>query len=134
MTNRPAGTSEEFITKLSPRSVSDTVERLTDMIAARGMKVFAVIDQASEARQVGLRLRPTTLVIFGDPVAGTAVMEAVPEAASDLPLKILIWADSQETKVTYLSPQALAARHNIGPELAANLAGIDPLAEALVTS
>ena len=122
----------ELTTKISKLSVADTVTRLADLLDARGMKVFAVIDQAAEARQAGLHLRPTTLVIFGNPVAGTAVMDAAPESAVDLPLKILIWADSEETKVTYLSPQVLAARHGLDPDLAANLAGIDPLTDALV--
>ncbi len=129
-----AKTPEELTTKTSPLSVGATVATLTGLIDARGMKIFAVIDQAAEARQAGLHLRPTTLVIFGSPVAGTAVMDAAPEAAIDLPLKILVWADGDETKVTYLSPRALAARHNLGPEVAANVAGIDPLTEALVTS
>ena len=82
-----ARSSQELTTKTSPRSVADTVTRLTGLLDARGMKVFAVIDQAAEARQAGLHLRPTTLVIFGNPVAGTAVMDAAPEAAIDLPLK-----------------------------------------------
>ena len=122
----------ELTTKISKLSVADTVTRLTDLLGAKGMKVFAVIDQAAEARQAGLHLRPTTLVIFGNPVAGTAVMDAAPESAVDLPLKILIWADGDETKVTYLSPRALAARHGLDADLAANLAGIDPLTDALV--
>jgi uncharacterized protein (DUF302 family) len=129
-----AKTPEELTTKTSPLSVDATVATLTSLIDARGMKIFAVIDQAAEARQAGLHLRPTTLVIFGSPVAGTAVMDAAPEAAIDLPLKILVWADGDATKVTYLSPRALAARHNLDPEVAANVAGIDPLTEALVTS
>lgn len=122
----------ELTTKISKLSVTDTVSRLTGLLGAKGMKVFAVIDQAAEAHQAGLQLRPTTLVIFGSPAAGTLVMDAVPEAAIDLPLKVLIWADGEETKVTYLSPPALAARHSLAPELAARLAGIDPLTDALV--
>jgi uncharacterized protein (DUF302 family) len=123
----------ELTTKASPLGVRETVDRLTELVAARGMTLFAVIDQAAEAHRVGLHLRPTTLVMFGNPVAGTAVMDAAPEAAIDLPLKVLIWADGPQTKVTYLSPGALAARHRLDPELAANLAGIDPLTEALVS-
>ncbi|HYU05190.1 MAG TPA: DUF302 domain-containing protein, partial [Jatrophihabitantaceae bacterium] len=75
----------DAVTKLSPRSVADTVSRLVDMIAARGMKLFALIDQSAEARQAGLELRDTTLVIFGSPAAGTPVMVASPLAALDLP-------------------------------------------------
>ncbi len=77
----------DSVTKLSPRSVADTVSRLIDMIAARGMRLFAVIDQSAEARQAGLELRDTTLVIFGSPAAGTPVMVASPLAALDLPLR-----------------------------------------------
>jgi uncharacterized protein (DUF302 family) len=89
------------LSKLSPRSVTDTVARLTSVITNKGMKVFAVLDQAAEARQVGLELRDTTLVIFGSPAAGTAVMAASPLAAVDLPLKVLVWDDAGQTKVSY---------------------------------
>jgi len=102
------------------------------MIAAKGMKLFAVIDQAEEARQVGLTLRETVLVIFGSPAAGTPVMAAAPLSALDLPLKVLVWSDGGQTKVSYDAPAALAARHHLGPDLAANLAGIDGLTDALV--
>jgi uncharacterized protein (DUF302 family) len=120
------------ITKLGVHSVAETVAALVDLIEARHMRLFAVIDQAQEARRVGLVLRPTTLVIFGSPQAGTPVMDAVPLAALDLPLKVLIWADGEQTKVSYDAPAVLAARHHLSTELAANLAGIDPLTDALV--
>jgi uncharacterized protein (DUF302 family) len=96
------------------------------------MKVFAVIDQSQQAREAGLRLRETTLVIFGNPAADTPVMDAAPLAALDLPLKLLIWADGSRTNVTYCSPAAIAARYGLSAELAANLAGMDPLTDALV--
>jgi uncharacterized protein (DUF302 family) len=120
------------VTKLSPRSVADTVARLTDLLAARNQKLFAVIDQRAEAQQVGLDLRDTTLMIFGSPAAGTPVMDAVPLSALDLPLKVLIWADGDQAKVSYYSAAALAARHHLPADLAARLAGIDPLTDALV--
>ena len=126
-------TETQVTTKVSPRSVSATVSRLTGILAAKGMKVFATIDQSSEAREAGLQLRETTLVIFGNPAAGTPVMAAAPLAALDLPLKILIWADGSRTNVTYYAPAAIAARYGLTDELAANLAGIDPLTDALVT-
>jgi uncharacterized protein (DUF302 family) len=121
-----------IVTKLSPRSVIDTVSRLTDLVAARGLKLFAVIDQSAEARLAGLELRETTLVMFGSPAAGTPVMVAAPLAALDLPLKVVVWADGEQTKVSYVAPSALAARHHLGAELAGNLAGINPLISALV--
>ena len=91
----------QITTKVSPRSVTQTVSRLTDILSAKGLKVFAVIDQAAEASTVGLQLRETTLVLFGNPAAGTPVMVAVPLSALDLPLKVLIWDDAGQTKVTY---------------------------------
>ena len=127
-----AGTETDIVTKLSPRSVTDTVSRLVEMVNGKGMKVFAVIDQRAEARQVGLRLRETTLVIFGSPVAGTPVMVASPLAALDLPLKLLVWADGNTTRVSYASPGALAARHHLSRDLAGNLVGIDTLTDAVV--
>jgi uncharacterized protein (DUF302 family) len=125
-------TETQVTTKVSPRSVADTVSRLTGILAAKGMKVFAVIDQSEEARGAGLTLRETTLVIFGNPAAGTPVMDAAPLSALDLPLKVLIWADGSGTNVTYYSPAAVAARYGLSDELAAKLAGIDPLTDALV--
>jgi uncharacterized protein (DUF302 family) len=122
----------QITTKVSPRPVSDTVSRLTGILAARGMKVFAVIDQSAEASQAGLQLRETTLVVFGNPAAGTPVMAAAPFAALDLPLKVLIWADEGQTKVSYYGPAALAARYGLSEELAAKLAGIDPLTDGLI--
>jgi uncharacterized protein (DUF302 family) len=121
----------DIITKDSARSVGDTVSRFLELAASKRIKVFAVIDQSEEARQVGLELRDTRLVIFGSPVAGTPVMIASPLAAVDLPLKVVVWADGEQTKVSYTSPEALAARHHLGPELAANLAGIHALTDAL---
>jgi len=134
MTDDRIAAEADVVTKLSRQSVADTVARLTGMITAKGMKVFAVIDQAAEARQVGLTLRETTLVIFGSPEAGTPVMAASPLAALDLPLKVLIWADQGQTKVSYYAPAALAASHHLAVDLAGNLSGIDALTDALVAS
>jgi uncharacterized protein (DUF302 family) len=130
------GTAGEagIVTKPSPRSVPDTVARLSALVAAKGMKLFAVIDQAAEAREAGLDLRDTTLVIFGSPAAGTPVMVASPLAAVDLPLKVLVWDDSGRVNVSYNAPAWLAARHGLGVELAGNLAGIDALTDALIAA
>ena len=130
MTQDEAG----VITKLSPLPVAGTVAKLTGLLSAKGVRLFAVIDQSAEARQAGLRLRETTLVIFGSPVAGTPVMAASPLAALDLPLKVLVWDDGGQTKVTYYSPAALAARYRLGADLAGNLAAINVLTDALVAS
>jgi uncharacterized protein (DUF302 family) len=121
------------ITKASPRSVDETVARLVELLGAKGIKVFAVIDQRAEAVAVGLDLRPTTLVVFGNPVAGTPVMEAVPLAALDLPLKVLVWADGDHgTQVSYADPSVVAARYGLAPEQAAVLEGVHALTDALV--
>ncbi|HEX3333524.1 MAG TPA: DUF302 domain-containing protein [Acidimicrobiales bacterium] len=121
------------ITKTSPRSVDETVARFVEQLGAKGLKVFAVIDQRAEARAVGLDLRETTLVIFGNPAAGTHVMEAVPLAALDLPLKVLVWADGDGgTRVSYADPSVVAARHGLAPPQAAVLEGVNGLTDALV--
>ena len=130
MTQDEAG----VVTKLSPLPVAGTVAKLTGLLSAKGVRLFAVIDQSAEARQVGLSLRDTTLVIFGSPAAGTPVMAASPLAALDLPLKVLVWDDGGQTSVTYYSPAALAARHHLGADLARNLASIDALTDALVAA
>ena len=122
----------DVVSKLSPRSVTATVERLTSLIAARDMTLFAVIDQRAAAATAGLELRATTLVIFGSPAAGTPVMVAAPLAALDLPLKVLIWDDGGQATVSYDDPAAVAGRHHLSADLAARLAGIGPLTDALV--
>ena len=121
-----------IVTKISPRSVADTVRRFAGILGAKGVRVFDVIDQAAAAREVGQELRDATLVIFGSPAAGTPVMVAAPLAALDLPLKVLIWDDAGQTKVTYVAPAELAARYQLGPDLEKNLEAINPLTDALV--
>lgn len=121
-----------IVTKSSPRTVSETVSRFSEILSNKGLRLFATIDQRAEAERVGLQLRETTLVLFGSPLAGTPVMVAAPLVALDLPLKVLVWDDAGQTQVSYLSPAALAARYALGRELAANLAGIEPLTDALV--
>ena len=95
------------------------------------MKLFAVVDHSGEARRAGLELRDTKVVLFGSPAAGTPIMVAAPLAALDLPLKVLVWDDKDQTKVSYVDPTALAARYGFGPELAERLAGIHALTDAL---
>jgi uncharacterized protein (DUF302 family) len=134
MTDDRIAAETDVVTKLSTQSVHDTAAKLTGMISAKGMKLFAVIDQAAGARQAGLTLRETTLVMFGSPKAGTPVMAVSPRSALDLPLKVLIWADGDQTKVSYYAPAALAASHRLSADLAANLSGINALTDALVAS
>lgn len=107
------GLEERGIISLRSRySVADTAERITTALRAKGVIIFAVIDQSKEAQVVGLALRPTVLIIFGDPKAGTPLMSASPSLAIDLPLKALIWEDDGgQVKVSYNSPEYLQRRH-----------------------
>ena len=132
MANDGATNEPGVVTKLSPLTVAGTTARLVDILAAKGVRLFTVIDQSAEARQVGLELRDTTLVIFGNPAAGTPVMAASPMSALDLPLKVLLWDDGGQTKVSYYAPAEIAARHGLGPGLEKNLAAIDALTDALI--
>jgi uncharacterized protein (DUF302 family) len=133
MTSDMTDSQRAVTTKISPRPFSDTVSRLTSILDAKGMKTFAVIDQRAEARSAGLDMRDTTLVLFGNPAAGTPVMAAAPFAALDLPLKLLIWADDGQVNVSYVPPAELARRYQLNDALTAKLAGIDALADALVS-
>jgi uncharacterized protein (DUF302 family) len=131
--SEPAIEPSGVITKASRTPVAATVSRLVALVESKGMKVFAVIDHSGEAANVDMALRETKVVIFGSPRAGTPVMQTYPTAALDLPLRVLIWDDEGQTRVTYTAPEALAARYGIAAELAANLAGIDALTDALVS-
>ena len=124
----------DVVTKLSPRPVAATVARFTELLAGKGLKLFAVIDQAAAAREAGQDLREMVLVIFGNPAAGTPVMAASPLSALDLPLKIVVWNDAGQTKVSYVAPATIAARYDLPDTLAANLAAINPLTDALVAA
>ncbi len=132
MTENSTREPGDIITKLSPRSVPDTVTRLTGLLHSKGQKLFAVIDQSAEAAAAGLTLRDTVLVIFGNPAAGTLVMQAAPLSAVELPLKVVVWADGAQTKVSYTAPAALGTRYGLSADLTAKLAGIGPLTDALV--
>jgi uncharacterized protein (DUF302 family) len=117
---------------VSPRSVEETVARLVGILEAKGVKLFAVIDHSGEAAAAALELCDTKVVIFGSPAAGTPVMQAAPLVALDLPLKVLVWDDGGETKVTYAPPAELAARYGLDDALAGRLAAIDALTDAAV--
>jgi uncharacterized protein (DUF302 family) len=122
----------EIVTKLSPWSVDETVSRLSAVVAARGLKLFAIVDHSGEAEAVGLELRNTKLVIFGSPQAGTPVMQAAPIAALDLPLRVLVWTDGHETKLSYTTPEELATRYGLSPELAGRLSGIHAVTDTVI--
>ena len=105
-------------------SVDDTVQRLQAAFAAQGLQVFALVDHSGEAEKVGLQMRPTKVLIFGSPKAGTPLMVAAPSLAIDLPLKALVAQDvAGKVSVTYNDPEFLRERHGVPAELTKNLAG-----------
>ncbi len=120
------------VTKSSPWSFADTVTRLSATVAARGMKVYAVIDHSDEASRVGLELSDTKLFIIGSPSTSTPVIDAAPLAALELPLRVLVWEDGFQTKVSYPSPTEVARRYGLDDDLAAALASIDAVTSAVV--
>src|ERR1700693_1757489 len=118
-----------IVNKPGKHSVEQTVEALTATLKSKGVAVFALIDHSGEAEKVGLKMRPTKLVIFGNPKAGTPLMLSSPSSAIDLPLKILVWEDGQgKVWVSYNSPEYLRERHGLPRELLQNIAITEMLA------
>ena len=114
----------------SARSVEEALARLKDAVQARGIAIVAEIDHSGAAAKAGLAMRPTKLLIFGSPKAGTPVMVASPTVALDLPLKGLVWEDAEgQVWVSYNSPEYLQQRHGIPQDLVMNIAGIRAIAE-----
>ncbi len=112
-------------------SVDETVERVKDLLRAKGIKLFALINHDGEAHAAGLDMRPTRLLIFGSPAAGTPLMIASPSIAIDLPLKLLVWEDATaKVWISYNDSAYLQARHGVPPELAQVLGGAKALATA----
>jgi uncharacterized protein (DUF302 family) len=124
-----AAANNGIVNKPSKHSVEQTVEALTTTLKSKGVAVFALIDHSGEAEKVGLKMRPTKLVIFGNPKAGTPLMLSSPSSAIDLPLKILVWEDGQgKVWVSYNSPEYLRERHGLPQELMQNIAITEMLA------
>ena len=120
-----------LIVRPSKYSVDETVNRLKSALSSRGVTLFAVIDHSGEAEKVGMKLRPTKLLIFGNPKAGTPLMEAAPTIAIDLPLKILVWEDEhQKVWLSYNSPEYLSQRHHLPMNLAGPLGSVEGLVAA----
>jgi uncharacterized protein (DUF302 family)/uncharacterized membrane protein YidH (DUF202 family) len=118
-----------IIDKPSKHGVEQTVEKLKNILQAKGVTLFALVDHSGEAEKVGMKMRPTKLLIFGSPKAGTPLMLAVPSIAIDLPLKILVWEDAQgKVWVSYNSPEYLKERHGLPAELLQNIAVVETLA------
>jgi uncharacterized protein (DUF302 family) len=112
--------------------VDETVEKLKGILQAKGVTIFAIVDHSGEAEKLGLKMRPTKVVIFGSPKAGTPVMLAAPSVAIDLPLKILIWEDREgKVWVSYNSLTYLQERHGLPKELLQNIAVVETLPAAV---
>jgi uncharacterized protein (DUF302 family)/uncharacterized membrane protein YidH (DUF202 family) len=120
---------EGIVVKPSNHTVSQTVDRLKNILQSKGVALFALIDHSGEAEKVGIKMPPTKLLIFGSPKAGTPLMLAAPSIAIDLPLKILITEDAQgKVWVSYNSPVYLQERHGFPSELLQNIAVVETLA------
>jgi uncharacterized protein (DUF302 family) len=120
--------AQDLVSVRTALGVDEAVARIERAVVAAGMKVFARIDQAAEARAVGLELRPATVIVFGNPRAGTPLMAARPTAAIDLPLKALVWQDDRGiTWLTYNTPALLVRRHSLDESLAGKLAPVGDL-------
>ena len=127
----PAATTAAagIVDQPSRRTVDETVDRLRALLQAKGVTLFALVDHSGEAAKVGMTMRPTKLLIFGSPKAGTPLMLAAPSSAIDLPLKLLVWEDDQgKVWVSYNSPEYLQRRHGLPHELVANIAVVEGLA------
>jgi uncharacterized protein (DUF302 family) len=127
MTANPAGGIVDLI---SAQSVTNTVERLEELLRAKGVKLFALVDHSEEAEQAGMHMRPAKLLIFGNPRAGTPLMIASPRIAIDLPLKILVWEDEEgKVRLSYNTAAWLQARHSLSDDLAHVLEAAEALAK-----
>ena len=114
----------------SNHSLDETVEKLKEILQAKGVTLFALVDHSGEAAKAGMTMRPTKLLIFGSPKAGTPLMVAAPSIAIDLPLKILVAEDEKgKVRISYNSPEYLLERHNLPKDLLQNIAVVKTLAE-----
>ncbi len=110
-------------------SVDETIARLEGVLREKGVQIFALIDHSGEAKRAGFDMRPTKLLVFGNPKAGTPLMLAAPSIAIDLPLKLLVWEDANgQAWISYNSPAYLQQRHSLPDNLVAPLAAAEVLA------
>ena len=123
-------TDKGIIDQPSNHSVEQTVEKLKNILQSKGITLFALVDHSGEAEKIGMKMRPTKLLIFGSPKAGTPVMLAAPSIAIDLPLKILVWEDDQaRVWLSYNDPAYLQQRHHVPEQLLQNIAVAEALAD-----
>lgn len=112
-------------------SVDETVTRLQSMLQEKGVQLFALIDHSGEATRAGFEMRPTKLLIFGNPKAGTPLMLASPSISIDLPMKLLVWEDAGgQVWISYNTPEYLQKRHALPQDLAAALGAVEALAKS----
>jgi len=117
---------------LSIHPFAETFSRLESSVVSKGLAIFARVDFSGDAEKAGLVMRPTRMLLFGNPKAGTPLMVAAPTLAIDLPLKALVSQDEQgRVWVSYNSPQYLKERHNIPDELVKNISGIAALVDSV---
>jgi uncharacterized protein (DUF302 family)/uncharacterized membrane protein YidH (DUF202 family) len=122
-------TSKGIVDVPTNHTVDQTVEKLKNILQSKGVTLFALVDHSGEAEKVGMKMPPTKLLIFGSPKAGTPLMLASPSIAIDLPLKILVWEDNTgKVRISYNSPEYLKQRHDLPPDLLANIAVVETLA------
>ena len=132
MLNNPQS-SAGIITKHSSKSVAQTVDRLSRLLADRGFTVFNVIDHSGIAERAGVQMPESKLVMFGKPTVGAAVMVAAPLTALDIPLKALVWEDRNgAVSVSYNSPEFLVERHHLEGALRAPFDAVEAIVEAVV--
>ena len=123
-------TGEGIISKASKYSVAETLDRVEAVLGTKGIRVFARVDHSGEAEKVGLKMRPTQLLIFGNPKGGTPVMVAAPTAAIDLPLKALAWQDDDgQVWLSYNDPEYLKKRFGLTDDQIQTIAGIGSVIE-----
>ena len=127
-------TGEGIISKASEYSVAETLDRVEAVLGEKGIRVFARVDHSGEAEKVGLKMRPTQLLIFGNPKGGTPVMLAAPTAAIDLPLKALAWQDGDgKVWLSYNDPEYLKKRFGLTDEQIKTISGIGSVIELGLT-
>ena len=123
-------TAHGLINLPSKHSVDETLQKLESLLQEKNIMIFARVDHSGEAAKIGMEMRPTKLLIFGNPKAGTPLMQATPTIGIDLPLKALVWQDAYgKVWLTYNDPGYLQKRHNVPAELIPNIAGVSGLLE-----
>ena len=126
-------TPNDLVQIASHYSIAETVRRLQAALTAKGLQIFALIDHSGEAEKIGLKMRPTKVLIFGSPKAGTPLMVAAPSLAIDLPLKALVAEDAAgQVSVTYNRAEYFEQRHGVPHDLIENLAGAGAVIEKAV--